>query len=109
MDLGIFSVSLAVKDIKASRRFYETLGFKAEHGDEDKKWLIMVNGEAKIGLFEGMFEDNILTFHPSDTRAVEKVLRDAGYHIDKEAQGDDGPCHTVLKDPDGNVVMFDQF
>ncbi|WP_020398678.1 VOC family protein [Kordiimonas gwangyangensis] len=109
MDLGIFSVSLAVKDIGASRKFYETLGFKAEHGDEAQKWLIMINGDAKIGLFEGMFEDNILTFHPLDARTVEKTLREAGYSIDKGAEGDEGPCHTVLKDPDGNVVMFDQF
>ena len=109
MDLGIFSVSLAVKDIKASRRFYETLGFKVEHGEEAQKWLIMACGTAKVGLFEGMFDDNILTFNPPDARAVEKKLKDAGYAIDKETEGDEGPCHTVLRDPDGNLVMFDQF
>ena len=109
MDLGMFSLSLAVKDIKASRRFYETLGFTAECGEEAQKWLIMANGDTRIGLFEGMFTENILTFNPADARMVETTLREAGYDIEKPVEGDEGPCHTVLRDPDGNMLMFDQF
>ncbi|WP_417449163.1 VOC family protein [Kordiimonas sp.] len=108
MNLGTFSVSLAVKNLKASRQFYEALGFAAECGSEEEKWLFMASGTTRIGLFEGMFEDNILTFNPADARAAEKALKDAGYNVDVGAKGEDGPCHVMAKDPDGNLIMFDQ-
>ncbi|WP_026375398.1 VOC family protein [Aestuariibacter salexigens] len=111
MDIGRFSVSLAVKDIATSKAFYETLGFVAEPdcGSIQDKWLIMTHGTTHIGLFEGMFEDNILTFNPTDARAIEQTIKEAGYHIDKPTEGTDGPTHFVLSDPDGNRIMFDQF
>lgn len=109
MDLGCFSVSLSVKDIKASRRFYEALGFEAIDGNEEHRWLIMQNGESKIGLFEGMFADNMLTFNPKDARAVQKALKDAGYTLEKEAEDGVGAAHVAVKDPDGNDLLFDQY
>ncbi|MEM7492950.1 MAG: VOC family protein [Pseudomonadota bacterium] len=120
MQLGAFSVSLAVKDIAASRKFYEALGFTTE-GDESQKWLIMKNGDTLIGLFEGMFEDNILTFNPGwdqsaqevnpfeDVRTIQKKLKDAGIEMAVEADpSTSGPAHIILSDPDGNQIMLDQ-
>ncbi len=111
MELGQFSVSLTVKDIEKSKAFYEALGFKAhaECGSVEDKWLIMQNGEAVIGLFEGMFDKNILTFNPTDARKIEQHIKKHGYPIATETKGDSGPTHFVLNDPDGNQIMFDQF
>lgn len=109
MDLGTFSVSLAVKDIAASRAFYETLGFEVIHGDQDQNWLILRNGEAKIGLFQGMFEGNILTFNPKDVRSIQKTLKASGITLVREAdEGTEGPAHVTLHDPDGNAILIDQ-
>ncbi len=110
MELGQFSVSLAVKDIVKSKAFYETLGFEAhpECGGVDDKWLIMQHGTTVIGLFEGMFEDNILTFNPTDVRSIEQRLKQHDIAIDSPTKGESGPAHCILKDPDGNVIMFDQ-
>jgi hypothetical protein len=110
MELGTFSVSLTVKDIAVSKTFYETLGFTAhpECGSIADKWLIMSQGTTNIGLFEGMFEDNLLTFNPTDARAIEKHLVDNGIKMDSACSGDSGPTHCLLKDPDGNIIMFDQ-
>lgn len=109
VDLGTFSVSLAVKDIKVSRTFYEHLGFEVIHGNEDEKWLILKNGEAKIGLFEGMFTENILTFNPKDARGIQKKLKAAGIPLTSEADDGEGPASLTLTDPDGNQILFDQF
>lgn len=109
MDLGQFSTSLTVKDLAASRRFYETLGFSIECGSEEENWLFMASGNTRIGLFKDMFDDNILTFNPPDARMVQTAMKEAGYSAVKEADAGDGPCHVVLKDPDGNTVMLDQF
>lgn len=121
MQLGAFSVSLAVKDIAVSRAFYEKLGFTVFHGDQAQNWLILKNGTTVIGLFQGMFEDNILTFNPgwdedarpleafTDVRDVQKSLDADGVVLDKRADPDTtGPAHIVLHDPDGNVIMLDQ-
>lgn len=110
MELGTFSVSLAVKDIKASREFYEKFGFEVIDGMEEQNWLILRNGEAKIGLFQGMFEKNILTFNPTDARGIQKELKSKGI-TDFALEADEsttGPVHFVLSDPDGNTIMFDQ-
>jgi catechol 2,3-dioxygenase-like lactoylglutathione lyase family enzyme len=109
MDLGQFSMSLTVSDLKASRAFYETLGFSVECGSEEENWLFMASGDTRIGLFQGMFDQNILTFNPPDARQVQTALRQAGVAIDVEAGGDSGPCHVMLTDPDGNKIMLDQF
>ena len=109
MELGTFSVSLSVKDIAASRTFYETLGFSAIFGDADKGWLILQNGEAKIGLFQGMFEGNILTFNPTDARAIQKTLKAASIPLLVEAdETTTGPAHLTFTDPDGNAILIDQ-
>lgn len=110
MELGQFSVSLTVKDIAKSKAFYEALGFKAhpECGSIADKWLILQKDTIVIGLFEGMFDSNILTFNPTDVRSIEKNLKDNGIKIDTSTQGTSGPTHCVLKDPDGNTIMFDQ-
>lgn len=109
MELGTFSVSLAVKDIAASRAFYEKLGFKAIFGDQAQNWLIMGNGEAKIGLFQGMFEHNILTFNPTDARGIQRRLKEQGITPIKEAdEATTGPTHLMLSDPDGNAILIDQ-
>lgn len=110
MNLGAFSVSLAVKDIAPSRRFYEALGFTKLDGDESQRWLILKNGDAKIGLFQGMFENNILTFHPSDVRAIQKEIKSQGIALQLEAdESTEGPAHATLLDPDGNAILLDQF
>ena len=108
MELGRFSVSLSVKDLATSRAFYEALGFAQVFGEPEKGWIILQNGEAKIGLFHGMFEGNLMTFNPTDARAIEAAMREKGYAPEKPTEGDEGPCHFLLKDPDGNVVLVDQ-
>lgn len=121
MELGAFSVSLAVKDLQASRAFYETLGFSAMGGDASQGWLILKNGSTVIGLFQGMFDKNILTFNPgwdqaaqplpsfTDVREIQASLDAQGVDIATRADPDtSGPAHILLEDPDGNVVMFDQ-
>ena len=108
MDLGSFSISLTVADLTRSLSFYEALGFTKLDGDADQGWLVLTNGAAKIGLFQGMFEHNLITFNPPDARAVESALNEAGHAPDKAIEGDEGPCHFVVKDPDGNVLLIDQ-
>lgn len=121
MSLGAFCVSLAVEDLGVSIAFYEQLGFTNAGGDPEQGWAIMRCGTATIGLFAGMFEDNILTFNPGwssdakpldsfeDVREIQARLRAAGVELSKSAdpEGKD-PAHIVLSDPDGNVIMFDQ-
>jgi catechol 2,3-dioxygenase-like lactoylglutathione lyase family enzyme len=122
MELGAFSISLNVADLDRSRRFYEQLGFEVSGGDADEHWLILRSGDAVIGLFHGMFEQNILTFNPgltqaaeptdefTDVRVVQAALRAAGVEIAVETDPDGtGPGHIVLSDPDGNQIMVDQF
>lgn len=107
--LGAFSISLAVKDIAASRAFYEKLGFEVFDGDQTKNWLMLRNGDTKIGLFQGMFEDNILTFNPSDVRAIQRDLKAKGITPTVAAdEATTGPAHMVLTDPDGNGILIDQ-
>lgn len=121
MQLGSFSVSLAVKDIAASKAFYEKLGFSAFGGVQEQHWLIMRNGQTVIGLFQGMFNENILTFNPgwdqeaqpldsfTDVRELQKSLREAGVAFEAEADpATTGPAHFVIKDPDGNTILVDQ-
>jgi len=121
MELGAFSVSLAVEDIKASKEFYEKLGFKEFHGDISQNWLILKNGHHVIGLFQGMFEKNILTFNPgwdsnaqeldtfTDVREIQRQLKAQGLEIVEEAdEGTIGPASFMLMDPDGNPILIDQ-
>ena len=121
MELGAFSISLAVRNIAASRAFYEKLGFAAVGGDEARNWLIMRNGEAVVGLFQGMFERNILTFNPgwsqgaqplasfTDVRELQRLLKAEGLSFATEAdEGTTGPASFVVVDPDGNPVLVDQ-
>lgn len=121
MELGAFSVSLAVKDIEKSRVFYENLGFNIFAGDQTQNWLIMRNGKHTIGLFQGMFEGNILTFNPgwdqdcntlnsyADVRDLHKDVTAKGIEITSDApSGDKGPASFTLVDPDGNAILFDQ-
>ena len=121
MKLGAFSVSLAVKDIKASKAFYETLGFKVFAGDLDRNYLIMKNESTLIGLFQGMFENNILTFNPGwdqdantlenydDVRAIQKHLKSNNITLTSEAdESSTGPASLVVLDPDGNAILIDQ-
>ena len=121
MDLGAFSVSLAVKNLAASRAFYEKLGFSSFHGDADQGWLILKNGSAVIGLFQGMFERNILTFNPgwdqaaqpvdpfTDVREIQRQLRSSGVSFDQEAdESTTGPGSLIITDPDGNTILIDQ-
>ena len=121
MELGAFSVSLAVKDIHASKAFYEKLGFQAFHGDISQNWLILKNGEHVIGLFQGMFEKNILTFNPgwdqeaqpvdtfTDVRELQRQLKAQGLEFVSEAdESTTGPTSFVIVDPDGNPILVDQ-
>ncbi|MHC1782372.1 MAG: VOC family protein [Anaerolineaceae bacterium] len=121
MELGAFSVSLAVKDIEASRLFYEKLGFKAFFGEQSQNWLIMKNGDHAIGLFQGMFEKNILTFNPgwdgnaqplkdfSDVRSLQRKLKESGLTLITEAdETTTGPASFMIADPDGNMILIDQ-
>lgn len=121
MKLGAFSVSLNVKDIHASKAFYENLGFKEFGGNIEMNYLIMKNGNALIGLFQGMFEQNILTFNPGwdenantldsfdDVRTIQKSLKSDGIALEREAdENTSGPASIVLYDPDGNTILIDQ-
>tara|TARA_A100001391_G_scaffold114230_2_gene77091 strand:+ start:539 stop:1036 length:498 start_codon:yes stop_codon:yes gene_type:complete len=121
MQLGAFSVSLAVKDLSLSKAFYEKLGFQQVGGDPDQNWVVLGNGTAKIGLFQGMFEDNILTFNPGwaqdkteledfdDVRAIQARLKADGVELLVEADpASDGVAHFMLQDPDGNQILVDQ-
>ncbi len=121
MKLGAFSVSLSVKDINASKEFYETLGFKVFAGDIEKNYLIMKNEDSLIGLFQGMFKNNILTFNPGwdsnasklekfdDVREIQKYLKEKGVNLETEAdENTNGPASITLLDPDGNAILIDQ-
>ena len=121
MDLGAFSISLAVKDIEASKVFYEKLGFSVFEGDQAQNWLIVKNGDHVIGLFQGMFEKNILTFNPgwdqdaqplgefTDVRELQRRLRERGVELMSEAdESSTGPASLMIVDPDGNTILFDQ-
>ncbi len=121
MQLGAFSVSLAVKNLEASRSFYEKLGFQAFAGNAAQNWLILKNGDSVIGLFQGMFEKNILTFNPgwdgnaqklqsfTDIRELQGRLKAQGVQLQVEAdESTTGPASLVLADPDGNQILFDQ-
>ena len=121
MKLGAFSISLSVKDIHVSRAFYENLGFVVFAGDIEKNYLILKNEESIIGLFQGMFENNIITFNPGwdsnaktlenfdDVRDIQKSLIGKGISIDREVdETTSGPANIVLTDPDGNSILLDQ-
>jgi catechol 2,3-dioxygenase-like lactoylglutathione lyase family enzyme len=109
MDLGTFSISLAVKNIAASKAFYSDLGFEPIAGDQSKNWLILQNGEAKVGLFQGLFDNNIITFNPTDVRAIQKELKAKGHTLQVEAdESTTGAAHIFLEDPDGNAILIDQ-
>ncbi len=121
MQLGNFSVSLTVKDIEASRAFYEKFGFSVFGGDASQNWLILKNGDCVIGLFQGMFEKNTLTFNPgwdsnankldefTDIREIQKQLKSSGVEFVAEAdESTTGPANFIAIDPDGNPILFDQ-
>ena len=121
MQLGTFSISLAVKDLEASRSFYEKFGFAVFAGDASQKWLILKNGDHVIGLFQGMFERNILTFNPgwdndaqplssfTDVRELQRRLKALGVRLQQEAdESTTGPANFVAVDPDGNPILVDQ-
>ena len=121
MELGAFSISLAVKDIEASRQFYEKFGFRVFGGDASQNWLILKNGDHVIGLFHGMFEKNILTFNPgwdsnaqklasfTDVRDLQRQLKAAGVQLEPQAdESTTGPASFMAVDPDGNPVLVDQ-
>ena len=121
MKLGSFSVSLAVKDIAVSRDFYAKLGFEEIGGNADDNWLILRNGDHVIGLFQGMFDNNMLTFNPgwdqqstdlesfTDVRDLQKQLQAAGIEMAAEADEDtEGPASIMVIDPDGNPILIDQ-
>lgn len=121
MDLGAFSVSLSVKDLDASKRFYEKLGFVQFHGDASQGWVILKNADHVIGLFQGMFENNTLTFNPgwdgdakpvdpfTDIRDLQRRLRDQGVQFVLEVdESGSGPGSFIIEDPDGNPILVDQ-
>ncbi len=121
MELGAFSISLAVKDLEASRQFYEKFGFKPFGGDASQNWLILKNGDHVIGLFQGMFEKNILTFNPgwdqnaakverfTDVRDLQRRLKAEGVTLVSEAdESTTGPASFIAVDPDGNPILVDQ-
>ncbi len=121
MQLGNFSVSLAVKDIGASRAFYEKPGFRAIGGDQATNWLILQNGTSTIGLFQGMFSKNVMTFNPGwdrncgtlpnfdDVRAIQRTLKSRGLKMATEAdEATSGPASLMVVDPDGNQILIDQ-
>ena len=121
MELGAFSISLAVKDLEASRAFYEKFGFTVFGGDAAQNWLILKNGDCVIGLFQGMFEKNILTFNPgwnqnagkldtfTDVRELQRQLKAQGVQLQTEAdESTTGPAYFVALDPDGNEILVDQ-
>jgi lactoylglutathione lyase len=119
--IGAFSVSLAVKDLAASRAFYEKLGFEVTGGNQQQNWLVLRNADATVGLFQGMFENNIMTFNPGwnrqaqpldefeDVRVLQKRFKAAGLQLQTEAdESTTGPASFVLLDPDGNAILVDQ-
>ncbi|MDX1700035.1 MAG: VOC family protein [Melioribacteraceae bacterium] len=121
MKLGAFSISLNVKNIDASKAFYEALGFSVFAGNIEKNYLIMKNGNSLIGLFQGMFENNILTFNPGwdenansvedydDVRDIQRGLKNKGINLETEAdENSAGPANFVVMDPDGNTILIDQ-
>jgi len=121
MELGAFSISLAVKDIKASKEFYEKFGFEIVGGDIEQNWLILRNGDHTIGLFQGMFENNMMTFNPgwdknaenldkfTDIREIQKDLISKGVKLMMTAdETTTGPANFMVNDPDGNTIIFDQ-
>ncbi len=121
MDLGSFSISLSVNDIEASREFYGKLGFEPIGGNADENWLILRNGDHVIGLFQGMFDKNMLTFNPgwdqrgnekdpfTDVRAIQKALKKRGIAVINEAdEAGEGPASLMVVDPDGNPILIDQ-
>ena len=121
MELGAFSISLAVEGLEASRVFYEKLGFEVVGGDASQNWQILRNGDHTIGIFQGMFEENILTFNPgwdgkaqpldtfTDVRELQRELKATGVHLVSEAdESSTGPASFVLQDPDGNLILVDQ-
>ncbi len=121
MELGAFSVSLAVKDLQASKTFYEKLGFSVFAGEAEQNWLIMKNGDHVIGLFQGMFERNVLTFNPgwdqdaqaqttfTDIRELQRQLKAQGIDIATEVdESTTGPASFTIIDPDGNPILIDQ-
>jgi predicted lactoylglutathione lyase len=121
MQLGVFSISLTVKDIKASQEFYEKLGFTKFGGNAEHNWLIMKNGETIVGLFQGMFEKNMLTFNPgwnsdaqnldsfTDVRDLQRKLAEQGVTFVTEADlNTTGPASFIVNDPDGNPILVDQ-
>ncbi|MHA2302977.1 MAG: VOC family protein [Candidatus Thorarchaeota archaeon] len=121
MELGAFSVSLAVKDIKASHEFYKKLGFKGFHGNISQNWIIMKNGDHTIGLFQSMLEKNTLTFNPgwdqnasqldsfTDVRKLQRHLKEQGVEFASEAdETTEGPASFIVLDPDGNPILVDQ-
>jgi catechol 2,3-dioxygenase-like lactoylglutathione lyase family enzyme len=122
MDIGAFTLSLAVKDIEKSFEFYKKLGFVERSGDINQKWLVLKNGSTVIGLFQGMFDKNILTFIPgwdqngneiekfTDIRDLQKELKAKGIVVKEEANEESkGPAYFTLEDPDGNQILFDQY
>ena len=122
MELGAFSISLTVKDIARSRKFYEKLGFEVVGGEQEQNWLILRNGDCTLGLFQGMFDKNILTFNPgwdgqaneldsfTDIRELQAQLKTQGLELTSEADPDTtGPASLTLLDPDGNPILIDQF
>lgn len=121
MELGAFSVSLAVKDIQVSKEFYEKLGFEFFGGDISQNWVILKNGDTVIGLFQGMFDKNMLTFNPGwdgnaqevdkfvDVREIQRQLKEKGVEFTNEAdESTTGPASFIIADPDGNPILFDQ-
>ncbi len=121
MKLGAFSISLAVKDIHKSKEFYENLGFTYKGGNIEQNWIVLKNEHAVIGLFQGMFEDNIITFNPGwdskaqnledfdDVREIQHHLKNCGIKLTAEADEKTiGPTHITLTDPDGNNILIDQ-
>jgi len=121
MELGNFSVSLAVRDIKASKAFYEKLDFKEVGGKLEENWIVLQNGSARIGLFQGMFDKNIMTFNPGwskdketlkdfqDVRELQRTLKARGLRLSPEAdEATEGPAFFMVSDPDGNTLLFDQ-
>lgn len=121
MQLGVFSISLTVKDLFASKAFYEKLGFTATGGDPSQRWVILKNGDCVIGLFQDMFEKNILTFNPgwdinaqklpdfTDVRELQRRLKAQGIRLAEEAdETTTGPASFIVVDPDGNPILFDQ-
>ncbi|MGB4447064.1 MAG: VOC family protein [Cloacibacterium sp.] len=121
MELGAFSISLKVKDIKKSVEFYEKLGFTYKGGNIDQNWIVLKNGNTVIGLFQGFIEENTLTFNPgwdqqaqnlpefTDVREIQKKLKAKDVKLDREAdEKTSGPEYIILKDPDGNPILIDQ-